>query len=106
MEDRNSQMDNDIVELCRQIVSNKDTSLKEKKALLNEIRKLLPASENRWNFRWVMFGLSLVALSAPLIYILGNKFGFAPGDIPEGLLALSSTSVGALAAFITSSVKK
>ncbi|MFT5757714.1 MAG: hypothetical protein ACI9LM_002450 [Alteromonadaceae bacterium] len=106
MVNANSQMDNDIVELCRQIVSDKETSLKEKKALLNEIRKLLPASENRWNFRWVMFGLGLVALSAPLIYIFGNIFCFSSGNIPEGLLALSSTSVGALAAFITSSIKK
>lgn len=38
----------------------------EKKMLLNEIRKLMPPDENRWNFRYVIWTLALVALSVPV----------------------------------------
>ena len=65
--------------------------------LLNEIRKLAPPEGNRWNFRYIIFTLALVALSAPTWMIVR-------GDLtrPQGLLALASTAVGALAAFLSS----
>ena len=32
--------------------------VRQKKALLNEIRKLMAPTENRWNFRWVILGFA------------------------------------------------
>jgi hypothetical protein len=77
----------------------------EQKKLLNEVRKLLPAEGNRWNFRYVIFTLALVALSVPVVagvlLCRGKEI-----DLPEGLLALASTAVGALAAFVSQAVHK
>jgi hypothetical protein len=93
-------MEADIVALYRAIIES-NLQLSDKKEFLNEVRKLRPASENRWNFRWVMIALALIAISSPLALITQ-----AVKEIPAGMLALSSTAVGALAAFITSGLKK
>lgn len=95
-------MDNEVSELYKSILEDKELDLEKKKELLDEIRKLKPASDNRWNFRYVIWALALVALSSPLVYVVHGEIK----DFPEGLMALSSTAVGALAAFITSSLKK
>lgn len=90
-------MQNDMHDLYKMVLENKELSLKDKKELLDEIRKLGPGNENRWNFRYVIWALALVALSSPVI-----QAWWGSDDIPQGLLTISSTAVGALAAFITS----
>ncbi len=98
-------MEIDIGSLYKSVTDNKETSIEEKQILLDEIRKLKPASDNRWNFRYVIWSLALVALASPLILISLAIRGEVV-SIPEGIMALSSTSVGALAAFVTSTLKK
>ena len=93
-------MDAEIVTLYKAIIES-NLEKPEKLEYLNEIRKLTPASENRWNFRWVILTLALIAISSPLALVTR-----AVDTIPEGLLGLSSTAVGALAAYVTSALKK
>ena len=68
--------------------------------MFNEIRKLMSPDQNRWNFRYVIVPLALVALSVP-IYAFTLIFNSLTVDIPEALLSLGSTALGALAGFLT-----
>ena len=94
--------ENKISTLYTLVINDKEVSMEDKKVLLDEIRKLKPASENRWNFRYIIWALAIVALVSPLTVLV---HGYT-ASFPEGVLALSSTAVGALAAFITSGLKK
>ncbi|MFT5816263.1 MAG: hypothetical protein ACI9VT_004041 [Psychroserpens sp.] len=71
-----------------------------KKQLLDEVRKLRPISEQTWPARWVIFALVVIAIAAPVAHI------FSEYAVPDGILALSSAAVGALASFATSISKK
>lgn len=93
-------MDAEIVALYRSIIES-NLPLPDKLQYFDEIRKLRPASENRWNFRWVILALALVATLSPLALASGWVT-----TLPEGVLGLSSTAVGALAAYVTSGLKK
>ena len=93
-------MEADIVALYRAVIES-NLPLSEKREYLDEVRKLAPASENRWNFRWVILALALIAISSPLALLTHMV-----SSIPEGMLGLSSTAVGALAAYITSALKQ
>lgn len=95
-------MDTEVIALYKSICENNSLDIGTKQVLLDEIRKLKPASENRWNFRYVIWALAIVALASPLTMLLTQ----ATIEIPDGVLSLSSTAVGALAAFITSGPKK
>lgn len=97
-------MDTDIAELYKSVLDS-ELSKDEKKEFFDEIRKLKPATEQRGNIRWVISALVFVAISSPLLLII---LGFQISDpkLPPELLTLSSTAVGALAAFMTSSFKK
>jgi hypothetical protein len=58
---------------------------------------------DRWNFWYVILALALIALSVP-VYALLHYLGDPPaqGDlkVPETLLSIAATSVGALAGFL------
>ena len=99
-------MNPELISLYRAVLeTHKDRlSFQEKKDLLNDIRKLVAPDENRWNFRYVIWILALVALSVPaaafwLIYL-------GKGDVPQALLSLGSTAVGALAALLAPHFKR
>ena len=95
-------MDADLRDLFRHILEA-ERPLAERKAMMNELRKLAPPDENRWNFRFVIWTLALVALSVPvsvLLSAIANE-GTLPRSLPEGLLSLGSAAVGALAAFLS-----
>ena len=68
--------------------------------MLNEIRKLMSPDQNRWNFRWVILSLALVALSVP-IYAFTLVSKSQTVDIPEAILSLGATALGALAGYLT-----
>ena len=101
-------MTREVTDLCRLVIqSNHDLS--HKKKLLNEVRKLIPGDENRWNFRYVIWTLALVSLSVPVVTgILLYQHRGETGDtlqqalqLPQGLLALASAAVGALAGMLS-----
>jgi len=94
--------ENTVSNLYSVVISDKNMDIETKKILLDEIRKLKPPGENKWNFRSIVIVLGIIALIAPLTVLF---HGYAD-TFPPGVLSLSSTAVGALAAFITSSLKK
>jgi len=92
-------MDTDIAQLYKAVIES-SSSEEQKVKYFDEIRKLKPVSENRWNARWVILALVLIAFAAPLSHIFGET------EVPDGILSLSSAALGALATFITSLAKK
>ena len=94
-------MDSELVALSKSVIESATLDFNQKKELLDEIRKLRPASENRWNHRYVIWTLALVAISTPIAFVFKIQT-----EIPDVLVALSSTAIGALAAFMTSALKK
>jgi hypothetical protein len=73
----------------------------EKIKIINELRKALPT--DRWTFRWVIWGLIVVvlvpAVGVFLIWLFRGNVEI--NSLPQGLISLASTALGALAAFIT-----
>ena len=94
----------EVVLMYRSIIES-DMEMDDKLKYLDEVRKLKPPSENRWNFRYVIWAIALVAISSPLMFLAFAVQG-KEVDPPEAMLTLSSTAVGALAAYITSALKK
>jgi hypothetical protein len=88
-------MDEKLFELHKAVLTDPNLNFWKKRWLLNELRKTIPAEQNRWNFRWIVWTLAVVALSVPAWVAWSGK-----SHIPEGLLSLASTAVGALAAFL------
>ncbi len=102
-------MENSDLILLYKGVLDSDLEMADKKELLDEIRKLQPATDNRHNFRNAMLALIFVAAIGPLAY--GITFAIAAGtgntvSMPQALIALSSTAVGALAAYMTGALRK
>ncbi|TYC62197.1 hypothetical protein ETQ85_01190 [Zoogloea oleivorans] len=94
-------------------VLDSSLDIQDKKILMNELRKSAPPDENRWNFRIVVWTLAIVAISIPgyVLWTTSIGLGGSAGipreiKIPEGLLSLGSTAIGALAAFLTSQRRK
>lgn len=71
----------------------------EKRLLVREINRHGPASRNRWTMRGVIFCLCLVALTAP-VYIVALHV-HSGSELPQALVSLSSTALGALAGLLT-----
>lgn len=88
-------MSSEVVKIYRDIIEDEKLELEQKKELLSEVRKIISPDENRWNFRFVIWTLALVALSVPVWAM------WKSADIPQALLSLSSTAVGALAGFLS-----
>jgi len=74
--------------------------VRQKKALLNEIRKLMAPTENRWNFRWVILALIVLAFAVPGYAFWQLARGGPSDQLPPELLTLGATAVGALAGFL------
>ncbi len=86
----------DIVHLIR-IVLESNASTDEKKRLINELRKARPALQDRWLYRWVVWFLGAAAVGA----IIAISWLVTEGsDAPDGLIALGSAAVGALAGLL------
>lgn len=95
-------MNPEIYALYQRVLDDPQLSLRDKRKLLDDIRSLIPGAQNRWNIRWIIWPLGLVALSLPAL-VFAKLFLAHPNEIaiPESLLALASAAVGALAGFLT-----
>ena len=86
--------------LIELVITDNEISADRKIALINEIRKAKPPIQDRWLFRSVVWILGAAVLIATF-------YGFADlqqgQDVPDGLIALASTAVGALAGLIAPS---
>lgn len=70
----------------------------EKIAIINEIRKARPPLADRWLYRSVVWSLGFTVV-ATILCTAALKY--AEFDLPQGVIAIGSASVGALAALIT-----
>ena len=96
-------MHSEVVELYKEVLKS-DHPWAEKEMMLNEVRKLQPAGQNRWNFRWIALAVALVAISGPAAFLFGI-YNSQEKDLPPEVISLSSTAIGALAAYLTSAAK-
>lgn len=87
--------------LMKLVLENPELSPNETKILLNEIRKARPALEDRWIYRWVVYflgGAVLLTVGGTLLLLyLTSVNGI---EIPDGIIALGSTAIGALAGLL------
>jgi hypothetical protein len=86
-------------ELLRLVITDPHLSSREKKALLNELRK--SGGVDRWTFRsaiWILGAVVLVTVVAisVLIWLLPDS-----GRIPDGLIAIGAGASGGLAGLLT-----
>lgn len=94
-------MESDQLKLHKMVLEDTTLSFEQKKEMLNEIRKIMPADQNRWNFRYAILPLAITALSAPAYTLIALICDKPNTETPEVLLTLSSTALGAIAAFLT-----
>jgi hypothetical protein len=87
------------VDLVRVILCS-DIPTKEKLKLIDEVRKIGPASDDRWAYRICVYGLCL-CVNACIIVIGVLSFSNQVAEIPETLIALGSAAVGALATMMS-----
>jgi hypothetical protein len=84
------------------VVQRNDLDANQKNQLIGQLRKALPT--DRWTFRYVIWGLIAVVIIPTLgVLILWawNIETFDASKVPQGLISLASTALGALAAYIT-----
>jgi len=93
-------MYNKIFELYAKVLDDKELPLETKQELFNEIRKIMSPTDNRWNFLYVILALGLVALAVPA-FAFAQLASDGKVDIPEALLSIAATAIGALAGLIT-----
>jgi hypothetical protein len=87
------------------VATDRQMSASEKLQVIRELQKALPT--DRWTLRYIVVGLvALVIL--PVLFIIGFacwvylRTGQVAGtEIPQSLVSLASTALGALAAYIT-----
>lgn len=94
-------MNPELIELHKKVLDDNSLNFEQKKEMLDEIRKMIPPDQNRWNFRYAIMPLAVIALATPAYALIAAIRHTSPIDIPEALLSLSSTAIGALAAFLT-----
>ena len=85
--------------LMSEIINNNKLTTKDKKKLLSEVRKVRPALQDRWIYRWVVYLLGGTVVLTVLggFYIIGWAGKI---EIPNGLIALGSAAIGALAGLL------
>lgn len=91
---------NDLIAI---VIQGPETN-KEKIKLINEIRKSSPILADRWLYRY-----SVWFLGAAVTMTIGIGFGMVwstGNSVPDGLIALGSAAVGALATLISPTISQ
>ncbi|EKE67526.1 hypothetical protein [Gallaecimonas xiamenensis] len=94
-------MNDNLLKLHEKILGDTSLSFREKKEMLDEVRKAMPPDQNRWNFRYALLPLALTALSTPVYVLVALCLDRSLVTVPDVLLSLSSMALGAIAAFLT-----
>ncbi len=86
-------------DLMKLVIEDTKLTPKDKKQLLDELRKNNPSQADRWTYRSAIWFLGfIVCLSVSFIFWLGAS--------SEGLIAIGSAAVGGLAGMLNSSRAK
>jgi hypothetical protein len=85
----------------RLVLISPEIDTKDKKELIDELRKNNPAMDDRWTYRyatWFLGGVVLLCVLA--LWSLGSS---GRSEISQGLVALGSAALGGLAGLIAPS---
>lgn len=86
-----------VYALMQLVLERTDLKPPEKQKLLDEIRKMVPASD-RWTFRYAIWILGSVVLFS-IIGMIALTFGGK--SVPEGLVSIGSAAAGGLAGLLS-----
>ncbi len=98
-------MSNTLENLTKIVLDDKGTSVKEKRKLLKDIRRLEAPTDDRWLYRFIVVTLSAVVIIS-LFFVFVLVFWGEEEAIPSGIVALGSTSIGALAGWLVPQKKQ
>lgn len=101
MEENNTET---ALSLMAKVIQDDNFNTDQKIKLLDEIRKARPALEDRWIYRWIVYFLG----STVILTVLGGFIMVmleASTSIPDGLIALGSAALGALATLLSNRSK-
>ncbi len=91
--------------LTQEIENNSTLSPDQKKNYLDVINSLNPLAKDNWIYRIVVSSLGLALILTVIGGILAALIGGQGTALPEGLVAIGSASVGALAGLLAPSPK-
>ncbi len=88
-----------LLDLIKIVLQDNALTSKEKKLLIDELRKNNPGSNDRWTYRYAIIALVL----AVILTILALWFLSAQDakQIPDGLVSIGSAAVGGLVGLLT-----
>jgi|SaaInl7_200m_RNA_FD_contig_21_551371_length_435_multi_13_in_0_out_0_1 hypothetical protein len=78
------------------LVLESDKSVKDQRILINELRKIHAPIEDRWIYRIIVSTLGF----SGILTIVAVYFLYGADKTPEGLIALGSAAIGALAGML------
>jgi len=87
-----------LVDLMKMVLSDSKTTPEQKKMLIDELRKNNPGASDRWAYRWSVWILGGAIILTILCVSILAGFDAKP---PEGLLAIGTGVVGALAGLLS-----
>jgi hypothetical protein len=67
-------MRSDVVDLYVRVLDDPNLTFRQKRIMLNEVRKVMAPEQNRWNFRYVIIPLAFTL--CPYRSTLALRFGF------------------------------
>ena len=92
-----------VLDLMQLVIESDNLLPNDKIRIINEIRKARPPLQDRWLFRTVVWFLGLAALTTVVMgFILWDTTKGSP-PLPNGLIALGSAALGALAGLLAPS---
>ena len=88
-----------LFDLIRIVLQDGALSAKEKKNLINELRKNNPGTNDRWTYRYailaLVFAVILTIVAISFLALLPKT------EIPSGLVSIGSAAVGGLAGLLS-----
>lgn len=85
-------------DLMKMVLSDSKTTPEQKKMLIDELRKNNPGASDRWAYRWSVW---ILGGGVIVTIICASILAGMHVDPPEGLLAIATGLVGALAGLLS-----
>jgi hypothetical protein len=90
-----------LLELMKIVLQDTKLTTKEKKQLLDELRKNNPSSSDRWTYRSAIWALAAIVIGTVVFIFILSK-----NQSSEGLIAIGSAAVGGLAGMLSTGGKE
>lgn len=93
-------MSDRIFDAIEKVAIAPDIPVADKVKLIDELRKGMPAINDRWTVRYIVLGLIAIAVTPILFFSAGAVFGTA-SSLPDSIVAITSAAIGALTTYLT-----